>query len=36
MAGQLIPRGDRTWLLRVYTGRSGNGRRVYYNETVLC
>ena len=33
MAGQLIQRGDRTWLVRVYAGKVG-GRRKYVNHTV--
>ena len=34
MAGQLIERGERTWLVRVYTGRDENGRRKYHNKTI--
>lgn len=33
MAGQLIQRGPRTWLIRVYAGRI-NGKRKYLNYTV--
>ena len=33
MAGQLIARGDRTWLVRVFAGRV-NGKRTYVNRTV--
>ncbi|MEX2501248.1 MAG: N-terminal phage integrase SAM-like domain-containing protein [Trueperaceae bacterium] len=33
MAGQLIRRGDRTWLVRVYAGTVG-GKRKYVNRTV--
>jgi integrase len=33
MAGQVIPRGDRKWLLRVYAGRDGGGKRIYVNKT---
>lgn len=34
MAGQLIPRGKRTWLLRVYLGRDPRtGKREYLNQT---
>jgi integrase len=34
MAGQVIPRGKNTWLLRVFLGRDGQtGKRQYYNET---
>jgi integrase len=32
VAGQLIPRGPNTWLLRVFTGRAA-GKRTYHNET---
>jgi len=31
--GQMIPRGDNKWLLRVYVGRDGNGKRKYVGET---
>jgi integrase len=34
MAGQIIKRGDRTWLLRVYVGRAADGKRKYLNKTV--
>jgi integrase len=33
-AGQLVPRGDRTWLIRIFLGRDGAGRRRYLNKTV--
>lgn len=33
-AGQLVPRGERTWLVRIFLGRDGSGRRRYYNRTV--
>src|SRR5437868_1733676 len=33
MAGQIIQRGERTWLLRVFQGRE-NGKRKYLNQTV--
>lgn len=33
MAGQIIKRGDRTWMLRVFLGRAANGKRTYLNET---
>jgi len=29
----MIPRGDNKWLLRVYVGRDGNGKRKYVGET---
>jgi integrase len=35
VAGQIIKRGDRTWLVRVFLGREPQtGKREYYNETV--
>lgn len=34
MAGQLIQRGESTWLVRVYAGRDANGKRRYVNRTV--
>jgi integrase len=34
MAGQIIKRGDRTWVVRVFTGRDGNGKRRYINKTI--
>lgn len=34
MAGQLIARGEGTWLVRVYRGRADNGTRRYLNRTV--
>jgi integrase len=34
-AGQIIPRGERTWLVRVFMGRdSDSGKRKYVNKTV--
>lgn len=33
-AGQLIQRGDRTWLVRIYIGRDENGKRKYHNKTI--
>ena len=32
--GQLVRRGDRTWLIRAYLGRDGTGKRRYVNRTV--
>jgi integrase len=32
--GQIIPRGEDTWLVRIFTGRDGNGKRRYLNKTV--
>lgn len=34
MAGQIIKRGEKTWLVRIFTGRDGNGTRRYLNKTV--
>ncbi len=35
MAGQIVPRGENTWLVRVYLGRDPRtGKRLYNNKTV--
>lgn len=34
MAGQIINRGERTWLVRVYLGPDETGKRRYHNRTV--
>jgi integrase len=34
MAGQVIKRGDRTWVVRIFMGRDGKGKRRYLNKTV--
>ena len=35
MAGQIIKRGERTWLVRVFLGRDAQtGKRQYHNQTV--
>jgi integrase len=34
MAGQLIRRGDHTWMVRVPRGKSPEGKRLYHNKTV--
>ena len=35
MAGQIIPRGERTWLVRVFLGKDPQtGKRLYKNKTV--
>jgi integrase len=35
MAGQLIPRGEKTWLGRIFLGRdSQTGKRKYHNKTI--
>ena len=33
-AGQIIKRGERNFVVRVYIGRDGNGKRKYLNRTV--
>ena len=34
MAGQIIKRGDHTWLVRIFTGRDEKGKRRYVNKTI--
>ena len=34
MAGQIIRRGDKTWLVRIFMGRDGKGKRQYLNKTL--
>ena len=34
MAGQIIRRGDKTWVVRIFMGRDGNGKRRYLNKTI--
>ena len=34
MAGQLIERGERKWLIRVYLGRGPDGKRKHFNKTI--
>lgn len=34
MAGQIIKRGDKTWLVRVFMGRDEQGKRRYINKTI--
>jgi integrase len=34
MAGQIIKRGDNTWLIRIFTGRDAHGKRRYLNKTI--
>src|SRR5438105_3657861 len=34
MAGQIIKRGDNTWLVRIFLGRGSDGKRAYLNKTV--
>lgn len=34
MAGQIIKRGDRKFLVRLYLGRDSEGKRLYHNKTI--
>lgn len=34
MAGQIIKRGEKTWLVRVFLGRDAAGKRKFHNKTV--
>lgn len=34
MAGQIIKRGDDTWLVRIFMGRDAQGKRRYMNKTI--
>lgn len=34
MAGQIIKRGDKTWLVRIFTGRDAKGKRRYFNKAI--
>lgn len=34
MAGQIIKRGERTWLVRIFLGRDEKGKRQYLNKTI--
>lgn len=34
MAGQIIKRGERTWIVRIFTGRDEKGKRRYLNKTI--
>jgi integrase len=34
-AGQIIRKGAKKFLLRVFTGRDANGKRLYYSETYI-
>lgn len=34
MAGQLIKKGERKWLVRIFLGRDGNGKRDYFNKLI--
>jgi integrase len=34
MAGQIIKRGDDIWVVRIFMGRDGKGKRRYLNKTI--
>jgi integrase len=34
MAGQIIKKGEKKWLVRIFTGRDGNGKRQYLNKLI--
>jgi integrase len=34
MAGQIIKRGEDTWIVRIFTGRDAQGKRRYLNKTI--
>src|SRR5260370_17585541 len=34
MAGQIIRRGKKKWLVRVWTGSEAGGKRTYFNKTI--
>jgi integrase len=34
MPGQIIKRSDKTWLVRIFTGRDASGKRLYFNKTI--
>jgi hypothetical protein len=34
MAGQVIKKGKRKWLVRIFLGRDGDGRRRYFNKLI--
>jgi integrase len=34
MAGQIVKRGERSFLVRVFLGRDSSGKRKYHNETI--
>ena len=34
MAGQIIKRGPKTWLVRIFLGRNSEGKRLYQNQTI--
>lgn len=34
MAGQIVKRGEKTWVVRIFQGRDENGKRRYVNKTI--
>ena len=34
MAGQIIKRGDRTWLIRIFLGRDAKGKQKFHHKTI--
>jgi integrase len=34
MAGQIIKRGDRTWLVRIFLGRDAKGKQLFHRKTI--
>jgi len=34
MAGQIIKRGDRTWLVRIFMGRDAKGKQIFHHKTI--
>lgn len=34
MAGQIIKRNEKTWIVRIFLGRNENGKRKYQNKTI--
>ena len=34
MAGQIIKRGEHTWVVRIYDGCNESGKRRYLNKTI--
>ena len=34
MAGQIIKRGERTWLVRIFMGRDDKGKQKFHHKTI--
>ena len=34
MAGHIVKRGEKTWMVRIFLGRDGKGKRRYLNKTI--